>query len=124
MWPTVDTVLNDEFFGRPGVSKGENSALPQARLVALPECGPTRSSTRRSARARHQNLVCRSWSIGSSHAWCCSPTAASPGSPYGNRPQRPALNLLWRAKNNVTPRQIEVFADGSWLGEMDSPTPE
>ena len=60
MWPTVDTVLNDEFFGRPGVSKGENSALPQARLVALPECGPTRSSTRRSARARHQNLVCLS----------------------------------------------------------------
>ena len=32
--------------------------------------------------------------------------------------------LLWRAKNNnVTPRQIEVLTDGSWLGEMDSPTP-
>jgi hypothetical protein len=26
--------------------------------------------------------------------------------------------LLWRARNNVTPRQIEVLADGSWLGEM------
>ena len=25
---------------------------------------------------------------------------------------------MWRAKNNVTPRQIEVLADGSWLGEM------
>ena len=28
------------------------------------------------------------------------------------------IDLLWRAKNNVTPRQIEVLADGSWLGEM------
>jgi hypothetical protein len=32
-----DTVVNDEFFGRPGVSKGECSAFPQARLVALAE---------------------------------------------------------------------------------------
>jgi len=34
----ADTVSNDEFFGRPGVSKGERSAFPQARLVALAEC--------------------------------------------------------------------------------------
>jgi IS4 transposase len=27
-------------------------------------------------------------------------------------------DLLWRAKNNVTPRQIEVLQDGSWLGEL------
>ena len=35
----ADTVANDEFFGRAGVSKGERSAFPQARLVALAECG-------------------------------------------------------------------------------------
>jgi IS4 transposase len=27
-------------------------------------------------------------------------------------------DLLWRAKNNVTPHLIETLADGSWLGEM------
>ena len=27
-------------------------------------------------------------------------------------------DLLWRAKNNVTPHPIKVLADGSWLGEM------
>ena len=27
-------------------------------------------------------------------------------------------DLLWRAKSNVIPRQIEVLDDGSWLGEM------
>ena len=35
----ADTVANDAFYGRPAVSRGERSAFPQARLVALAECG-------------------------------------------------------------------------------------
>jgi hypothetical protein len=35
----ADTVENEAFFGRPGVNKGEQSAFPQARVVALAECG-------------------------------------------------------------------------------------
>ena len=35
----ADTVENAKFFGRPGVNKGEQSAFPQARIVALAECG-------------------------------------------------------------------------------------
>ena len=35
----ADTKANDELFGRPGVNKGERSAFPQARLVAVAECG-------------------------------------------------------------------------------------
>jgi hypothetical protein len=35
----ADTSVNAEFFGRPGVNKGEQAAFPQARLVALAECG-------------------------------------------------------------------------------------
>ena len=27
-------------------------------------------------------------------------------------------DLLWRARNNVRPRRIETFEDGSWLGEL------
>src|SRR5674476_1095584 len=34
-----DTPANDSHFGRPGVNKGERSAFPQARVVALAECG-------------------------------------------------------------------------------------
>jgi hypothetical protein len=34
-----DTPENDAFFGRPGVNKGERAAFPQARVVALAECG-------------------------------------------------------------------------------------
>ena len=35
----ADTVANAEHFGRPGVKKGEQAAFPQARVVALAECG-------------------------------------------------------------------------------------
>src|SRR5665648_569333 len=35
----ADTAVNAEHFGRPGVNKGERAAFPQARVVALAECG-------------------------------------------------------------------------------------
>jgi hypothetical protein len=35
----ADTPANAEHFGRPGVTKGERAAFPQARVVALAECG-------------------------------------------------------------------------------------
>jgi hypothetical protein len=35
----ADTAENASFFGRPGVNKGEQAAFPQARVVALAECG-------------------------------------------------------------------------------------
>jgi len=35
----ADTGANSAHFGRPGVNKGEQAAFPQARVVALAECG-------------------------------------------------------------------------------------
>ena len=35
----ADTAENVEWFGRPGVNKGEQAAFPQARVIALAECG-------------------------------------------------------------------------------------
>lgn len=35
----ADTAGNDAHFGRPGVNKGEKAAFPQARVLALAECG-------------------------------------------------------------------------------------
>lgn len=35
----ADTPENARWFGRPGVNKGEQAAFPQARLVAVAECG-------------------------------------------------------------------------------------
>ena len=38
-WTWRTRVVNAEHFGRPGVNKGEQAAFPQARVVALAECG-------------------------------------------------------------------------------------
>ena len=38
-WMSRTRAANAEFFGRPGVNKGEQAAFPQARVVALAECG-------------------------------------------------------------------------------------
>jgi hypothetical protein len=35
----ADTPENAAYFGRPGVNKGEKAAFPQARVLALAECG-------------------------------------------------------------------------------------
>src|SRR5450759_4605874 len=35
----ADTAVNAEHFGRPGGNKGEQAAFPQARVMALAECG-------------------------------------------------------------------------------------
>jgi hypothetical protein len=35
----ADTVEHASFFSRPGVNKGEQSAFPMARVIALAECG-------------------------------------------------------------------------------------
>jgi hypothetical protein len=35
----ADTAENATWFGRPGVNKGDQAAFPQARVVALAECG-------------------------------------------------------------------------------------
>jgi len=35
----ADTPENSAYFGRPGVNKGEQAAFPQARVVAVAECG-------------------------------------------------------------------------------------
>ena len=35
----ADSEVNAEWFGRPGVNKGERSAFPQARVIGLAECG-------------------------------------------------------------------------------------
>jgi hypothetical protein len=115
----TDTVVNDEFFGRPGVTKGERSAFPQARLVALAECGThaifdaeigpyTTSETTLS-----KLLVDRL-----EPGMVLLADRGFTGFALWQRAAATGADLLWRAKNNVTPRQIEVLADGSWLGEM------
>jgi hypothetical protein len=115
----ADTAANDAFFDRPGVNKGEHSAFPQARVVALAECathaifdaeiGAYTTSELALSRALVDRLE---------PGMVLLADRGFTGFALWQQACATGADLVWRAKNNVTPRQIEVFDDGSWLGEM------
>lgn len=115
----ADTPANADFFGRPGSGRGEQSAFPQARLVALAECGthaildatvgPCSTSEIETAR----ELVGR-----------LKPgmLALADRGFYGFRLWQQAAatgaDLLWRVNANLRPRHLETLTDGSWLARI------
>ena len=114
-----DSPVNDTYFGRAGVSKGERSAFPMARLVAVAECGThamvdaeigpyTTSEVALSRmlvdRFTPGTLVIADRGFYGYDLWTA---AASTGA-----------DLLWRVKKNLKPVFIEDLGDGSWLGEI------
>jgi hypothetical protein len=115
----ADTPENAEWFGRPGVNKGEQAAFPQARLVAVAECGTHAIfdavvgayTTAENALARE--LIDR---LGpgvlllADRGFC--------GFPLWSRAAATGADLLWRAMPNMKPRPIATLADGSWLAEL------
>ena len=115
----ADTVANDEFFGRAGVSKGERSAFPQARLVALAECGTHTIFDAElgpygtSELALSKVLVDRL-----EPGMVLLADRGFTGFPLWKQASGTGADLIWRAKNNVTPRHVETLDDGSWLGEL------
>jgi hypothetical protein len=115
----ADTPANDAFFGRPGVSKGERAAFPQARLVALAECGThamfdavvgpyttseAKLSRRLLARLGPGMLCIADRGFYRFEAW---QQAAATGA-----------DLLWRVTDTLRLDPVEVLADGSWLAEV------
>jgi hypothetical protein len=114
-----DSPENAAFFGRPASSRGEQSAFPQARLVALAECGthavfdaqtgPCTTSeielTRELvSRLTPGMLVLADRGIYGFKLWG---QAAATGA-----------DLLWRVKSTLRPRHIETLPDGSWLARI------
>ena len=115
----ANSVVNAEFFGRPPVSRREQSAFPQARLVALAECGThaildavmgpcTTSeielSRELAGRFTPGMLVLADRGFYGFRLWA---QAAATGA-----------DLLWRVKTNLRLRHQEPLADGSWLATI------
>lgn len=115
----ADTPANDAYFGRPGVMKGERSAFPQARVVALAECGTHAMfeatigpyTTSENALSREllgrlaKGMLCLAdRGFYSFEAW---QTASGTGA-----------DLLWRMKDNIRLEAVKDLPDGSWLAEV------
>ena len=114
-----DTPVNDAFFGRAGVTKGERAGFPQARVVALAECGthtiftavvgpyPTAENTLPGelfARLGPGMLCLADRGFYSFTAW---QDAAATGA-----------DLLWRVKDNLKLEVVKDLPDGSWLARV------
>ena len=118
----ADSTENDGFFGRPGVNKGERSAFPQARVVAMAECGThvmfdaeigVYSDGERELagplidRLTPDMLMLADRGFYSFTLW---QRAAATGA-----------DLLWRISKTVKPHPIEELVDGSWIVEVRPP---
>ena len=115
----ADTDDNATFFGRPGVNKGERSAFPQARVVALAECGS------------HAVFAAVIGTYPTGETTLAGELADSLGPDmlliadrgfYGfglwRRLSATGADLLWRVSKIVKPVHVETLPDGSWLGDI------
>ena len=115
----AETSENSAYFGRPGVMKGEQAAFPQARVVAVAECGTHvivdaavgKYTTPENTMA--VELIDRlepGTLLLADRGFC--------GFPLWSRAVASGADLMWRAMPNMKPRPIETLADGSWLAEL------
>ncbi len=123
----ADTGVNAEFFGRPGVNKGEQAAFPQARVVALAECGT------------HAIFAAQVGSYRQSES-TLTPSLLAEVSPgmllladrgfFSYALWRSAIgtgaDLLWRIRTDPAgpkPTHVRDLDDGSWLAHLRGLTP-
>lgn len=123
----ADTTANHEHFGRPGVNKGEQAAFPQARVVALAECGT------------HAVFAAQIGKYSQSEASLTEPLLArlQPGMLlladrgfFSYALWRKAIatgaDLLWRIRTDTSapqPTHLQDLPDGSWLAHLRGTTP-
>jgi len=123
----ADTPVNAEYFGRAGVSKGEQAAFPMARVLAVAECGT------------HAIFAATVGAYTQSEATLAEALLAGALDPgmlliadrgffsYGlwrtmtDPDTGPGADLLWRVRTDrhgPKPVHLEDLADGSWLAHL------
>jgi hypothetical protein len=114
-----DTAVNAKFFGRPGSARGEQSAFPQARLVAVAECGthaildavagPCSTSEIEMSRELVGRLTPGTLLLADRNFY---------GFRLWQQAAATGADLLWRVGKNLKPRHMETLPDGSWLAQV------
>jgi Insertion element 4 transposase N-terminal/Transposase DDE domain len=115
----ADTPENTEHFGRPGVSKGEQAAFPQARVVALIECG-THAIFDAVVGACTTGEVTLSRSLVGRlrPGMLCLADRGFYGFNLWEQAKNTGADLLWRMRASQRLDPIEVLADGSYLSKV------
>ena len=115
----ADTPDNDSWFGRAGVNKGERAAFPQARVVALAECGThVMFDAVVGGYTTAENTLARELVDRLQPGMLLLADRGFCGFPLWARAAATGADLLWRAMPNMKPRHLETLADGTWLAEL------
>jgi hypothetical protein len=115
----ADTPENTAWFGRPGVNKGEQAAFPQARVVAVAECGTHAIfDAVIGAYTTAENTLARDLIDRLGPGMLVLADRGFCGFPLWSRAVATGADLLWRAMPNMKPRPVETLPDGSWLAEL------
>jgi hypothetical protein len=111
-----DTPANQAYFGRPGVSRGEQSGYPRLRWVALGEAG-TRAVVGVVAGGYDEGeLTLVRPLLGRLRAgMLCLCDRCFYGLELWEQAQRTGADLLWRIKKNLVFPAEKVLPDGSYL---------
>jgi len=118
----ADTPANDGHFGRPGTSKGEKSAFPQVRLVALAECGTHAIFATQIGAYRDSEATLADQLLGDLTAEML--LLADRGFfsyTLWRKASATGADLLWRVRtgaNAPLPVHVEDLPDGSWLAHL------
>jgi Transposase DDE domain len=115
----ADTVDNDEFFGRPGVAKGEQAAFPQARLVALIECGTHAIFDVETGPCTTGEVTMSRTLVGRLRpGMLCLADRGFYGFKLWEQAANTGADLLWRMRSSQRLDPTEILADGSFLSKV------
>jgi hypothetical protein len=114
-----DTPANDVHFGRPGVMKGERSAFPQARVVALAECGThAMFDAVIGPYTTSENAMAAELLGGLAPGMLCLADRGFYSFTAWQAASATGADLLWRVKGNLKLEAMQDLPDGSWLAHV------
>jgi hypothetical protein len=123
----ADTTENAEHFGRPGVNKGEQAAFPQARVVALAECGTHAMFAAQVGTCRQGEAALVESLLGRLEPGML--LLADRGFfsyTLWRKATGTGADLLWRVRTDRAgpkPEHLRDLPDGSWLAHLRRSTP-
>ena len=118
----ADTPANDGHFGRPGVNKGERAAFPQARVVALAECGTHAMFAAATGVYRDAEATLAETLL--AHLGTGMLLLADRGFfsyTLWRKASQTGADMLWRVRTGYrapAPVHVEDLPDGSWLADL------
>lgn len=119
----ADTQANAAEIGRAGTGRGDGSAFPQLRIVALGECGTHAIIAAAMDSYATGEVTLAKEVVSALHpGMLCLADRGFTAHPLFSQAAASGAALLWRAKGNAVLPVLERFNDGSFLSELVAST--